>query len=124
MSKRVAYEPFWYAKARAWDDIEADYVKWFSDAHVEMIKLVRHIKESGLSSRLFAYTSMDKLVVSIYENIDPFKESLHITYDLNSNEWNYKYYGGPLYGQREGNPEFERVYRKEIGIGIENFTSS
>ena len=83
---------------------------------MEMVRLIKHIKQSGLSNRLFAYTSVDKLVISIYEKLDPLKESLHITYDLNSDKWIFEYYGGPLYGQSETNPEFYRVYEKSKGI--------
>ncbi len=117
MSKQIPYEPPWYADARPWDEIEEHYIKWFQGLHVEMVRLVRHIKESGLSTRLYAYTSMDKLVVSVYDKLDPLKESLHLTYDLETSKWIFEYYGGPLYGQHETIPEFYRVYDKELGIG-------
>lgn len=116
MSKRVAYEPPWYAKAQPWDDIEQHYMKWFAGRHVEMVKLIRHIRTSDLASRLYAYTSMDKLVISVYDKLDPLKESLHVTYDMETFRWTFEYYGGPLYGQHETTPEFCRVYDKDLGI--------
>ena len=116
MSKRVPYEPPWYAKACPWDDIEQHYIKWFEGLHVEMVTLIRHIKNSGLASRLYAYTSMDKLVVSVNDKLDPHKESLHVTYDLGTSKWIFEYYGGPLYGQHKTTPEFYRVYDKDLGI--------
>ena len=49
--------------------------------HDKLLELVRHIKSSDLSKRLFAYTSLDKLVISIYDTIEPNREALHISFD-------------------------------------------
>jgi len=64
-----------------------------------------------LFNRLFGYTSMDKLVLSTDERMDPFKEALHITFDLNSNEWHFNYFALPF-----KDPEFVRIYSVEKGI--------
>jgi len=73
------------AKARSWDDIEEDFIKWFNGVYKENIaKLIQSIKSSGLTDRLYAYTSMDKLVVSIYDPIEWNREALHITFDSGS----------------------------------------
>lgn len=118
------YNPPWWAKAKQWSEINEYFEKYFGGLHTEMIKLIEHIQKSGLSKRLFAYTSMDKLIISIYEDIDPLKESLHITFDLKENHWIFEYFGGPLYGQIEDKPEFYRVYNKEQGIEkLESFIS-
>lgn len=98
-------------KAQTWDFIENRFRTDFGDVHFKMIELIQHIRSSGLSTRLFGSTSMDKLVISIYENIDYQKEALHITFNLKSNEWNFKYFAVPF-----KDPEFERVYPGEMGI--------
>jgi hypothetical protein len=60
---------------------------------------------------------MYTLVISVYDNIDPRKETLHIIFDLNSNEWHFKYFAVPF-----KDPEFVRTYPVEIGIDkFDNF---
>ena len=110
------YEPT-LTKAQTWEYIENRFRTNFGGVHLKMAELVHHIRSSDLATRLFAYASMDKLVVSIYENIDYRKEALHITFNLNSNEWNFQYFAVPF-----KDPEFERVYPCEKGIDkFDNF---
>ena len=54
---------------------------------------------------------MDKLVVGIYDQMDTFKEALHITFDVYNNKWDFKYYAVPF-----KEPEFVRTYSAEKGI--------
>ena len=76
-----------------------------------MLELVRHIKGSDVAKRLFAYTSLDKLVISIYEPIDAAREALHIVFERQVQEWSFRYYSKP------NKPvEFERDYSAEKGI--------
>lgn len=58
------------SKAQTWEYIENRYVSDWGEYHFKMLELVRHIKNSTLSNRLFGSTSMDKLIVSIYDPID------------------------------------------------------
>ncbi|GGF24266.1 hypothetical protein [Hymenobacter cavernae] len=104
------YHP-WNAKAQSWDYIENRFATDFSGVHLRLIELVKHIRKSGLSERLFGSTSMDKLVVSIYDPIDYRKEALHITYDLDKNSWTFNYFALPFQ-----DPEFVRTYSGEMGI--------
>jgi hypothetical protein len=76
-----------------------------------MIELIQHIINSGVAGRLFAYSSMDKLVISVYETIDPQKDALHVTFDLAVDKWNFVYYAKPY-----TEPEFERTYPSAQGI--------
>lgn len=78
---------------------------------MNLLELVRDIKNSDLSKRLFAYTSMDKLVIIIYDRIDPCVEALHISFDLESNKWHFEYYAHPF-----KDPEFVRSYPAEKGM--------
>lgn len=98
-------------KAQSWDYIENRFVTDFGHCHIKLIELVRHIKSSGLSDRLFGSTSMDKLVVSIYDELDYRKESLHITFDLDKDKWNFIYFAMPFQ-----EPEFVRTYSADKGI--------
>ena len=79
----------WAAKAQTWDYIENRYINDWGANYFRMIELVRHIKNSDLSQRLFGSTSMDKLVVSIYDPLDYRKESLHITFNPNNKKWHF-----------------------------------
>ena len=104
------------AKARPWDDIEEHYAdlnkkEW---NHDRLLELVRHIKSTGLQERLFAYTSLDKLVISIYDPIESDREALHIDFDRDNQRWSFKYISRP-----NEKPEFERQY--EAALGLEKF---
>ena len=104
------YHP-WNAKAQSWEFIENRYLTDWNDKHFRLLELVRHIKGSDLANRLFGSTSMDKLVVSIFDPLDYRKESLHITFDLYSNKWHFEYFAMPFQ-----DTEFVRTYDAEKGI--------
>jgi hypothetical protein len=100
-------------KARPWDEIERHYVDLNKHGwgHDRLLELVRHIKSTGLKDRLFAYTSMDKLVVSIYDPIEWNREALHIEFDRHNQRWNFRYIS-----RLNEKPEFERQYNPELGL--------
>lgn len=98
-------------KPQAWEYIENRFRTGFGGTHHKMLELVQHIRASGLATRLFGYTSMDKLVISIAEDIDPGKDALHIKYDLNANQWLFEYFATPF-----KQAEFVRTYPSEKGI--------
>ncbi|MBX2956290.1 MAG: hypothetical protein KF846_09045 [Cyclobacteriaceae bacterium] len=102
------------AKARPWDDIEEHYVDLNKHGwgHERLLELVKRIKSSGLRDRLFAYTSIDKLVVSIYDPIEWNREALHIQFDRQNQRWTFEYYAKPP-GTK---PESERQYSSDLGI--------
>jgi len=50
-------------------------------------------------------------VISIYDEIEWHKETLHIEFDRNSEKWNFKYFSRP-----NEKPEFERQYDADLGI--------
>ena len=110
MERVTKYKP-WNAKAQTWDFIENRFVTDFSGKHQRMFELVKHIRHSGLTARLFGSTSMDKLVVSIYDPIDYRKEALHINFDLFNEKWHFNYYAIPFQ-----DPEFVRTYSADKGI--------
>ena len=117
MQKGIPYKPPFLAKTRTWADIEQHYINCFGGEHKNFLELIRHIKNTELSKRLFAYTSMDKLVVSIYDRIDTLVEALHITFDIQSDSWHFEYYAHPFQ-----DPEFVRKYSADKGIGkFDNF---
>ena len=110
MSNLKRQEKLWSNKAQAWEYIENRFRTDFGGTHVKMFELVQYIRNSGSASRLYGYSSMNKLVVSIYETIDPRKDALHITFDLNSNKWHFEYFAKPF-----TDPEFVRNYPAEVG---------
>lgn len=111
MHKGVPYKPPFLVKPRAWRDIEHHYLTCFDGQHSELLELVRYIINSEVSQRIFAYTSMDKLVLSIYDPIDTFVEALHISFDIQNRNWHFAYFAQPF-----KDPEFERIYSADKGI--------
>ena len=103
MNKSRKYHP-WNAKAQSWEFIENRFEEDWPD-HTSMLKLIQHIRNSELEDKLFGSTSMDKLVVSIYDPVDYRKESLHITFNLFKSEWKFEYIAMPF-----DNPNFIRTY--------------
>ena len=98
---------------RPWSDIEQHYLDlnnlgWQLEP---LLHLVRHIIATKLSERLFAFTSMDKLVVGIYDPMEWNREAIHIAFDGQSQKWFFKYHPKP------NEPlEFERQYPADKGI--------
>jgi hypothetical protein len=98
----------------SWDELDKYYVdlnnrNW---GHDRLLELVRHIKTTRVSDRLFGSISMlDKLIVSIYDPIEWNRETLHIEFDRTNDSWYFKYYSRP-----NEEPKFERKYNAELGI--------
>lgn len=108
----MKYKPK-YNKSRNWEEIENWYIELIEHGlkFEPMLDLVRHIRNSNLHQRLFAYTSMHKLVIGIYEEIEWNKEALHVEFDIEKRKWFFQYRAKPF------RPiEFDRIYREEIGI--------
>ncbi|SFT81314.1 hypothetical protein SAMN05216474_2484 [Lishizhenia tianjinensis] len=99
------------SEAKTWDYIEKRYIANWQDVHERLVELIRHIKSSDYKDRLYGSTSMDKLVISIYNPIDYDKEVLHITFDTWTRKWNFKYFAMPFQ-----KPQFVRTYDEEQGI--------
>lgn len=76
-----------------WQQIEAYYQDLISSGlHLQsMLSLVQFIKNSGLDKRLFAYTSMHKLVVTIYEIPEWNREALHIELNYLTKKIHFEY---------------------------------
>ncbi|WP_299363166.1 hypothetical protein [Winogradskyella sp.] len=110
MNAKKKYQPC-NVKAQSWDFIENRYTEDWYGEHKNLLELVRHIKNSDLKDRLFGSTSMDKLVISIYDPIDYRKEALHITFDLQGRTWNFEYISKPFQTS-----EFVRTYDEVKGI--------
>ena len=99
-------------KVRSWDEIEASFNSWFGEQHKDNIaELVRHIKATGLAQRLFGTTSMNKLIIGIYDPIEWDRETLHVTFDTDQNKWHFVYHSLPTHP-----PQFVRTYPAEKGI--------
>lgn len=75
-----------------------------------MKALVRHIRETGMADRLYACLSLDRLVISIYEDIAFDREAIKIRFDLQSDTWELSYLSQP------SAPEVSRTYAKEAGF--------
>lgn len=101
------------ANARPWDDIEAHYLDLISRGwnHHRLLGLVTHIKSSKLGERLYGCTSLDKLIISIYDPIEWNREALHIEFDRNNQSWHFKYRS-----RSDVKPELEKQYGADEGL--------
>ena len=95
-----------HSKAKTWVYLASS----FKD-NPEMFNLIQHIIGSGLSNRLYGIISLDRLILSIYDQIETQREALHIRFDRFSEKWSFKYFSVAYQP-----PEFERTYGKEKGI--------
>ncbi|HUS03760.1 MAG TPA: hypothetical protein VMY77_18600 [Chitinophagaceae bacterium] len=67
------------------------------DGHEWFVSLVRHIKSSEYFYRLFATTSLDRLVVSNSKPLQWKKDMLLISFDTTLNKWHFSYHAFPNY---------------------------
>jgi len=104
------------SKVKPWAAIEDFYVDLIANYGWEqyLLDLVRHIRSTRLSDRLYACTSLDRLIVSIYDPIEFNKEVLIIAYNRSKQKWHFTYRAQPF-----APIEFEREY--EPSKGIEKF---
>ena len=105
---------FMEAKAKSWDEIEHFYNDLTSRGWPlqDIIKLIQYVNESNnLRQKLFGCTSLDKLIISIYNPIELDRQALHIQYEKAERLWNFKYCPSP---NRE--VEHERNYPGELLI--------
>ena len=98
-------------KAHEWGYIEKCFIEHFGGKYLKIVELIKHIRQSGLSDRLYGLASMDKLVISNNELINVRFEALHIEYDLKNNTWSFIYYAKP-----HEDPGFVRTYDADKGI--------
>jgi hypothetical protein len=70
-----------------------------------MLNLVSDIASNKVSEKLFPRISLLRLVISIYEPIEPFRESIHIEFDPIANLFKFTYYSLPFQ-----DPTFVRLY--------------
>ena len=100
-------------KSRSWREIESWYLELIEEGlkYEPMLKLVNHIQITNLDKRLYAFTSLHKLVIGIYDEIEWNKEALHIEFDTETRKWFFEYRSKP------NEPvEFERSYNESLGI--------
>ena len=105
------YKPF-QTNAISWEDIEHFYNDLISKGWPleAIIPLVQYImNDNNLNQKLFPMTSLDKLIISIYNPIEWQRETLHIHYEKEKNLWNFKYYPYPYQ-----KVEHERNYSGEL----------
>ena len=96
-----------------WNEIEEDFAKFFKGSFNDsIVLLIKHIITTGLSSRLFAYRHMFKLIISIYDPIEPNREALHIFFNRDNKQWTFEYYSKPF----QTTQTFVRQYEQDKGI--------
>jgi hypothetical protein len=101
------------ANALPWEAIEARYTN--------LIALGLHqckhactgavYKKHRANKKLFGYTSMHKLVLTIYDPPEWNREALHIEFNPYTKKWHFEYHSKPFEPT-----EAERIYAEENGI--------
>ena len=109
----MKYKPS-YNKSKGWETIERRYAELINLGlkYEPMLELVRHIRNTDLKKRLFACTSMHTSIISIYEAIEPQRESIHIDFMLKTREWFFQYYSA----NNRKEVGFFRIYDETVGI--------
>ena len=113
MSSVHKYQPS-LVEAKSWVEIERFYADLISQGWPldDIISMIQSIKDDDrLRNKLFACTSLDKLIISIYNPIDLWREAAHIQYNREKELWDFKYYTSQY---RE--PEHQRSYTGELLI--------
>jgi len=107
---KTKYQPV-LITPRLWDEIESFYVDLILEGWElsDLLSLVKYIRQNDLSKKLFAFTSLDKLIITIYNPAEFNRESLHIQYDMVRKLYIFKYYPLPYEPV-----EFERSYPGEV----------
>jgi hypothetical protein len=102
---------------KSWEYIAAFYQDLNNHGwgHERMLALVQYILSSGASQRLFAYTSLDKLIISNHEPLED-SEILCVDFDRQKQLFHFEYFASSVsnYGQEQ--PEFHRHYLPDVGI--------
>ena len=98
---------------RPWEEIEKSYIDLVSHGFDfdSILGLIKFIRNNSFEDRLFGYTSLEKLIITIYNPAEWHRESLHVGFDRHTKRWQFEYYSKP--GEPIG---FERYYSEEIGL--------
>jgi hypothetical protein len=111
MDSTGMYSPL-LIKARPWGELQVYFDEQLDGQNSgAMAMLIKHIISSGLNKRVFGISSLDRIVISIYDPIQFDRESLHIAFDTVTQTWCFKYFSMPF---KEA--EWTRTYPKELGI--------
>jgi hypothetical protein len=96
-----------------WDKIEEKYKSFISNGWEleNMLSLIRFIRCNEYHKRLFAYTSMDKLIVTIYNPAEFHREELHIELVPQLKQWHFEYFPKP-----DSPSEAKNNYPEDEGI--------
>ena len=108
-------------KYYSWELIKEYYDSLYESGwkNLPMLNLINFIISSRYKDRLYAFTSLDVLIISIYEEIDKFSEALHLKFETDSQVFIFKYYGGNN-GSKQ--PEWERRYEPNVvNVKFESF---
>lgn len=76
-----------------WEEIEERYRELIAHHwRIEpMLQLVEYIQASGMDKRLFAYMSVDRLIVTIYNPAEWNNEALRIQFKQRDQQWRFEY---------------------------------
>ena len=110
---KPVYKPV-LVKARPWNDILDFYLRLANNHGWKlqpMIDLIHYIIRTELNERLYGYTRIDILIISIYNPIEHDRESLRLHYSGSMNEWTSVYCSKPFEKMT-----YVRKYRGEQGI--------
>ena len=99
------------SKAQSWEYLLNRYQSEFEGQFSFYVELVNHILKSEIHNRIYAVSSMNKIIISVYELIDFQREALHISLNPASHKLSFTYFSKPNI-----DPEFERCYDVKDGV--------
>jgi hypothetical protein len=91
------YQPS-LVETKSWNEIEQFYADLISNGLPldNIIPMIQFIKaDDRLPHKVFACTSLDKLIISVYNPIELWREAVHIQYNREKESRDFKYYPLP-----------------------------
>lgn len=98
-------------RAQSWEYLLNRYQSELEGQFSFYVELVNHILDSEIQNRIYAVSSMNRIILSVYEQIDFHRDALHISLDPTSHKLSFTYFSKPNI-----DPEFVRSYDEKDGI--------
>jgi hypothetical protein len=78
----------------SWDEIIGFYTDRIheGDDQMPMLEFVLYLKDDSITDRLFAFTDSLRLIISVHNPIEPFRDSLHLEFNSDTDAFLFIYY--------------------------------
>ncbi|MGF7040081.1 hypothetical protein [Mucilaginibacter lappiensis] len=78
----------------SWNEIIGFYTDRIheGDDQMPMLEFVLYLKENPIGERLFAFTDSLRLIISVHNPIEPFRDTLHLEFNQATDAFLFTYY--------------------------------